>query len=134
MGFTTGVQFPAGAMIGSFLFSAMSRWLFGPPSFLSSGYKGLFSWRQNNLDMKLTTHFHLVLRSGIRGAMPPPPNVFMVWCLINIPQLLVCKKIPEDFIVTEYRILVVLNNLYDEIKRISSDHLYFYYKLEKTLR
>jgi hypothetical protein len=34
--------------------------------------------------VKLTTHLHLVLRSRIRGAIPPLPQyVFMAWCLVK---------------------------------------------------
>jgi hypothetical protein len=43
--------------------------LWGLPSPLCNGYKGLFSW-----GVKLTTHLHLVPRSRIHGATPPPPH------------------------------------------------------------
>jgi len=34
--------------------------------------------------VKLTTHFHLVPRSRMRGAIPPLPQyVFMVWCSVK---------------------------------------------------
>jgi len=37
-------------------------------------------------DMTLTTHLHIVPRLRICGAvpqLPPPPYVFMVWCLVK---------------------------------------------------
>jgi len=47
--------------------------ILGPPSLLSSGYRGLFSWVQSGRGVKLTTHVHLVPRLRIRGARPPLP-------------------------------------------------------------
>jgi hypothetical protein len=43
----------------------------GPPSLLSNGYQELFPWGWSGRGVKLTTHFHLVPRSRIRGAIPP---------------------------------------------------------------
>jgi hypothetical protein len=34
-----------------------------PPSLLSSGYQGLFTWDYSGRGVKLTTHLHLVPRS-----------------------------------------------------------------------
>jgi hypothetical protein len=33
--------------------------------------------------VKLTTHVHLLPRLRMRGAIPPPPDVLMVWSLIK---------------------------------------------------
>jgi hypothetical protein len=71
-GWTTGVQFPAGAMMGIFLPSHLNLpW--GPPSLLSNGYR--------------------VKRLGREADLLPPSSaevnawsytcVFMAWCLIK---------------------------------------------------
>jgi hypothetical protein len=33
--------------------------------------------------VNLTTHRHLMPRLRMRGGLPPPPNVFLAWCLIK---------------------------------------------------
>jgi len=43
-GWTTGVRFPAGPMIGLFLFSTASRSVLEPTQPLSNGYWGLLPW------------------------------------------------------------------------------------------
>jgi hypothetical protein len=48
--------------------------LWGLPSFLTNGCEGLFSWRQSDQGMKLTTRFHLVPRPRMHGAIPPLPQ------------------------------------------------------------
>jgi len=61
-GQTSGLQFSGGAMIRIFLFTAVSRSARGHPA----------------CGVKLTTHFHLVPKLRIRGAIPPLPHyIFM---------------------------------------------------------
>jgi len=56
--------------------------LWGPPTLLTS-YRGFLSRRYSDRIVKLITHLHLMLRSRMRGAVPPLPHyVFMMWCLI----------------------------------------------------
>jgi hypothetical protein len=50
----------------------------GPPSLLSRGYPELFHWRESGRGMKLTTRFHLLTRSGMCGAIPPPTQ-YVTW-------------------------------------------------------
>jgi hypothetical protein len=59
--------------------------LWGPPSHLSNGYQGLsLPGGKRGRGVKLTTHLHLVLRSRMRGDIPPLPQyVFMPWCLVK---------------------------------------------------
>jgi len=45
-----------------------------PPSLLFNAYQGLFPWGQSGQGVKLTTQFHLVPRSRMRGATLPLPN------------------------------------------------------------
>jgi len=52
--------------------------LWGPYSFLSKGYQGLFPWGYSRRGVKLTTHLHLVPRSRMRGAIRPLPQ-YALW-------------------------------------------------------
>jgi hypothetical protein len=61
----------------------LSDRLWGPPSFLSSGYQRLFRRGYSGRGVKLTTHLHLVPRLRMRRAIHPHPQyVFIVWCLV----------------------------------------------------
>jgi hypothetical protein len=58
-GWTARVRFPA-----RFIFSPQRPLrLWGPPSLLSNGYRGLFLRGQSSRGLNLTTHLHLVPRS-----------------------------------------------------------------------
>jgi hypothetical protein len=45
--------------------------LWGQPSHLSDGYRGLFPTGQSGQDVKLTSHLHLVPSSTKRGSVHP---------------------------------------------------------------
>jgi hypothetical protein len=63
--------------------------LWGTPSLLSNGYQGLFLWGQSGWGVKLTTHFHLVPRSRMRGdKLPFLQYAFKVWCSVKVDGLL----------------------------------------------
>jgi hypothetical protein len=70
------------------LFSSPQRsdGLWGPPSFLSNGYCELFP-RGMNRPERETDHLPPSSAEVKNGSVIPPlPNVFMVWCLINEAQ------------------------------------------------
>ena len=53
-----------------FFFTKASRPALLPTQPLFNRYRGLLPWKWPDRDVKLTTHFHLVPRLGIHGAIP----------------------------------------------------------------
>jgi hypothetical protein len=73
------------------------------PASYPVGTRGSFSGGKVARGMKLTTHLHLVLRSRMRGAIPPLfQHNFMAWCAFK-PQgqlyLHLCCRLNGDKIV-----------------------------------
>jgi hypothetical protein len=64
------------------LFSTTSR-VPHTPGVLFSGHRVLFPRTQSGRFMKLIIHLHPVLKLQTRVTVPPPPEVFMAWCLIK---------------------------------------------------
>jgi len=61
-------------------------WLWGSPSPFS-GYRWPFSRGKIVPGVKLTTHFHPLPRSRMRGAiLPLPQYIFMLWCSVKKAQ------------------------------------------------
>jgi hypothetical protein len=58
-------------------------WLCGPPSLLSNGDWGLFTWGVKWLGHEADYSPPSSAEIKNVGAIPPLPHIFMVWCLIN---------------------------------------------------
>jgi len=83
MGPMTGIQFPAGVMMGLFLFATASRQAQGPTQPPSQWVPALFPCGYCGQVVKLIAHLHLVPRSRMHGAIPPLRHyVFMAWCSV----------------------------------------------------
>jgi hypothetical protein len=74
MGWTTGVQFPVGAVMGFFSSPQSPDRLWAPPSLLSDGYRMLLPRGESGRGVKLTTRLYIVPTLRMRGAIPPFPN------------------------------------------------------------
>jgi hypothetical protein len=48
--------------------------IWDPPSLLSNGYQGLFTWGSSGREVKLTTHLYLLPRSRMCGAITLMPQ------------------------------------------------------------
>jgi hypothetical protein len=70
------VRVPVGSRIFS---SPRPDRLWGPPSFLHNGYRGLFPRRWSGQGVKLATHLQLVPRSKKRGSLHPLPHTSLFW-------------------------------------------------------
>jgi hypothetical protein len=75
-GWTTGVHFSAGPMIGFFPSPPRPDRFWGPPSLLFNGHWGALPCVYFGRDLKLTIHLHLVPRLRISGAIPSLPQKF----------------------------------------------------------
>jgi hypothetical protein len=76
----TGVKFPAGAMIGFFLFATVSRPALWPTKPHIQWVPAFSSPEFSDRGVKLTTHLHLMPRLRMRGTIPPLPQyVFRAW-------------------------------------------------------
>jgi hypothetical protein len=78
-----GVRVPVGARF--FSSPRLPDRLWGLPSLLSNGYRGLFPRWQIGRSVKQTTHLQLVPRSRTRGSIHPstPPYILLAKCLIS---------------------------------------------------
>jgi hypothetical protein len=77
------VRFPAGA--GNFsLHHRVQNGSGAYPASYPMGIRGFFPGGWSGRCVKLTTQFHLMPRSRMRGAIPPLPQyVFMAWCFVK---------------------------------------------------
>jgi hypothetical protein len=71
-------------MMGFFIFATASRLILGPTQPPIQGVLGALIPGESGRGVKMITHFYLMLRSRMRGAIIPLPKyVIMVWYLSN---------------------------------------------------
>jgi hypothetical protein len=77
------------------------------PAYPLGGTRGLFPWGQSGQGVKLTTHFHLVPRSIMRGAIPSLPQyAFMAWCSVKAQGQLYIYLNRSTFCISLWMLLI----------------------------
>jgi hypothetical protein len=70
--------------LGIFLFTTASRTALGPTQPPIQWVPGALTLGYSSRGVKLTIHLHVVLRSRMRGAIPPLTQyAFMAWCFVK---------------------------------------------------
>jgi hypothetical protein len=76
-------------------FAQCPDWLSGPPSLLSNGYEGIFSWGLSSWGMKLFARLHVVLRLTVcEVILSIYPTCVMSWCIF---------KHRDSFMLSQYK-------------------------------